>query len=60
MQVRPIADDNGLPSNYGLNEWVESEIGDPDFADQRLVRGFGTLLGMLTRKVADSNYLLNQ
>ncbi len=49
MQVKPIADDNSLPSNDGLNKWVESEIGASHFADERLAKRFGTLLGMLTR-----------
>ena len=54
MQVKPIADDNSLPSNAGLNKWVESEIGASHFADERLAKRFGTLLGMLTRRVGDS------
>ena len=54
MQVKPIADDNSLPSNDGLNKWVESEIGASHFADERLAKRFGTLLGMLTRRVGDS------
>ena len=54
IQVKPIADDNSLPSNDGLNKWVESEIGASHFADERLAMRFGTLLGMLTRRVGDS------
>lgn len=54
MQVKPIADDNSLPSNDGLNKWVESEIGASHFADERLAKRFGTLLGMLTRRAGDS------
>jgi hypothetical protein len=54
VQVKPIADDNSLPSNDGLNKWVESEIGASHFADERLAKRFGTLLGMLTRRVGDS------
>ena len=54
MQVKPIADDNSSPSNYRLDKWVESEIGASDFADERLAKRFGTLLGMLTRRVGDS------
>ena len=49
MQVKPIADDKSLPSNDGLNKWVESEIGASHFADERLANGFGTLLDLLTR-----------
>ena len=54
MQVKLIADDNSLPSNDGLNKWVESEIGASHFADERLAKRFGTLLGMLTRRAGDS------
>ena len=54
MQVKPIAEDNSLPSNDGLNKWVESEIGAWYFADERLAKRFGTLLEMLTRRVGDS------
>ncbi len=54
MQVKPIADDNSLPSNGGLNKWVESEIEASHFADERLAKRFGTLLGLLTRRIGDS------
>ncbi len=53
MRIKLIADDNRLPSNDGLYKWVESEIRISLFADERLAKRFGTLLGMLTRRVGD-------
>ena len=58
MKVKPIADDDSSPSNDGLNKWVESEIGASHFADERLAKRFGTLLGMLTRRVGTWVYLV--
>ena len=55
MQVKPISDDNSLLSNDRLSKWVESEIGASHFTDERLAKRFGTLLGMLTRRVGDSH-----
>jgi hypothetical protein len=43
-----------LPSKDRLNKWVEAEIRASHCSDARLARGFGTLLGMLTRRVGDS------
>ena len=53
MQVQPIADDNSLPSNDGFNKSVESVIGASHFADERLAKPFGTLLGMLPHRISD-------
>ena len=36
MQVKPIADDNSLPSNDGLNKRVESEIGPRNFSSVKV------------------------
>ena len=54
MQVKPISDKSSLSSNDGFNKWVEFEIRDLHFSDVRLAKRFGTLLGMLTRRVGDS------
>ncbi len=54
MQVKPVADNESLPSNDGLSKGVDAEIGAPHFPDERLLKCFVILLGSLTRGVGDS------